>query len=280
MSSNNPIGRLQEMHQQGLQKNPSAAPTYNLIESSGEDHGPTFKMEATFRGLSAVGEGSTKKQAKTLAAAKLLSLIEESKTGEKVEENTAADKPAAAIPANFLGNKVGELQEYCSSKQLISPWYEEVAVDGPPHMRMFTIRCELGHIKKTAESPTKKSAKRDASHLVLEELKTLSDPELLQLKNTERMKKEKEARSESESIVKVDIDEAKVIEGSAEGIKEEDKVEGEEKGDGSMGVWNPAEIQADAIPGLDAGRLHLGQSEEELAAENVVRRSSLKSNRQ
>ena len=59
------------------------------------------------------------------------------------------------------------------------------------------------------------------------------------------MKKEKEARSESESIVKVDIEEAKVIEGSAEGKKEEEEEEegGEEKGDGSMGVWNPADIQ-------------------------------------
>ena len=50
----------------------------------------------------------------------ILSLIEESKTGEKVEENTAADKPAAAIPANFLGMRLINLLLMCVILKLFS----------------------------------------------------------------------------------------------------------------------------------------------------------------
>jgi len=222
-STNNPIGKLQELHQQDYQKNGvlGIPPTYNLIESGGAAHAPFFKIEATFREQSAVGEGSSKKQAKTLAAARLLS---------KVEELKADQLPVAEQAKSSLGNKVGELMEYCSGKGLIFPWYEEVAIEGPAHMRTFTIRCELKDVfKETAYASTKKSAKRDAANLVLEKLKVATEAQLAELKDTTRNKK----------AVQPMKAEPEVNEKGDGGAVKEDQEEGakEEKGDGAMGVW-------------------------------------------
>ena len=68
----NPIGRLQEMAQLGR----VAPPQYVLQEAAGESHCPTFSILATWehggRGWSALGVASSKKEAKRLAARRLL----------------------------------------------------------------------------------------------------------------------------------------------------------------------------------------------------------------
>jgi len=201
MSMNNPIGKLQELHQQDLSHGP---PLYDLIERTGEDHGPTFRIKATYRGLSAIGEGSSKKQAKTVSASKLLSLIDSSTDPNMI--------PTVKTPS-FTGNMVGELQEFCSVKGLNSPWYEEQGAIGPDHMRMFTMLCVLGDIKTKGEGTTKKIAKREAAQSLLEKLKEMNDEELRAYENPEVKKRHQEFEKQMK-------------------IEEEKKKEDDEKNDG------------------------------------------------
>jgi len=219
MSLNNPIGKLQEIHQRTLETSPGP-PLYNLVESSGLAHGPTFLIEAKFQGLSAIAEGSSKKQAKTLAAFKLLNMLE----GAGVSRTSQDIVPPIPDPST-VGNKVGELQEFTSTKGLLPPWYEEKGAEGPDHMRCFTILCTLGWISEVGESTTKKAAKREVAFKVLEKLKSLGEEDLKSLENPDARRRIKENDEEDGE------EEADVAEEASE-----------EKGDGSMGVWNGDDV--------------------------------------
>jgi len=222
---NNPIGKLQELHQQDLSHGP---PIYDLIERTGEDHGPTFKIKATYRGLSAIGEGSSKKQAKTVSASKLLSLIDSSTDPNMI--------PPVKTPSS-TGNMVGELQEFCSVKGLNSPWYEEQGAVGPDHSRMFTMLCVLGDIKTKGEGTTKKIAKREGARSLLEKLKKMNNEELRAYENPEVKKRhhefEKQMKIEEE---KRKEDEDKKNDGST--VEECDVA-----GESFAGVWTGHELK-------------------------------------
>lgn len=62
---------LQEL----MQKKTKGTPTYTLIEKTGKEHAPVFKVEVSALGKTATGEGATKKEAEQHAAQQLLDLI-------------------------------------------------------------------------------------------------------------------------------------------------------------------------------------------------------------
>lgn len=164
MAQQNPIGRLQELAIRGSE--PVAR--FDLKEAGGEPHAPTFVIEATFRNLSTTGIGASKKQAKNMAAQALLRLVESG-----AEESS----PCTLVENTAVGNKVGELQEICSTQGYPSAWYEEREPTGPSHSRHFTIVCELESYQEVGEGATKKIAKREAAAKMVTRLLALSQEE-------------------------------------------------------------------------------------------------------
>jgi len=92
-------------------------------------------------------------------------------------------------------------------------------------MRCFTILCTLGWISEVGESTTKKAAKREVAFKVLEKLKSLGEEDLKSLENPDARRRIKENDEEDGE------EEADVLEEGSE-----------EKGDGSMGVWNGDDV--------------------------------------
>ena len=147
----------------------SGPPLYNLLESSGLPHMSVFKMQVEFNGMTAVGEGSSKKQAKTIAALRLLAMLEGREPPESINggSDVSGVEASPADDPGLVGNRVGDLQEFSTGKKLLEAKFEEKEPTGPPHLRNFTIVCSLGWVSEEAEGKTKKAAKRLAAHKVV-----------------------------------------------------------------------------------------------------------------
>ena len=59
----------------------------------------------------------------------------------------------------------------CSSKNLNDPEYEEIGDVGPPHARIFTIKCTVSAFVEKGTASTKKVAKHEAAKKMLERIK-------------------------------------------------------------------------------------------------------------
>jgi len=176
----NPIGSVQELSQsRGV-----APPQYVLQDASGESHCPSFTIQVVWCDLTATGVGTSKKEAKRLAAKHLLEQVSGeggNSTSDNSCDNTDGDRDTENVVDNahdpevkkYTGNQVGALQEYVLSKGLGDPVYTEKEATGPPHKRCFTLCCKVGEIESERSGNTKKEAKHQAAGTVLE-LLTLS----------------------------------------------------------------------------------------------------------
>merc|ERR1712107_190465 len=163
----NPIGSVQELSQsRGV-----APPQYVLQDASGESHCPSFTIQVCWCDLTATGVGTSKKEAKRLAAKHLLEQV--SGEGGNSTSDNSCDNTDGPEVKKYTGNQVGALQEYVLSKGLGDPVYTEKEATGPPHKRCFTLCCKVGEIESKRSGNTKKEAKHQAAGTVLE-LLTLS----------------------------------------------------------------------------------------------------------
>ena len=72
------------------------------------------------------------------------------------------------------GNPVGDLQEMCMNRRLPPPVYEVGLEKGAPHERCFIIVCAVGgNLKESGSGKSKKLAKRQAAHKMLNTLKSM-----------------------------------------------------------------------------------------------------------
>ena len=72
------------------------------------------------------------------------------------------------------GNPVGDLQEMCMKRRLPLPVYEVGLEKGAPHERCFIIVCAVGgNLKESGSGKSKKLAKRQAAHKMLNTLKSM-----------------------------------------------------------------------------------------------------------
>jgi len=200
MTTDNPIGALQEMSQSLS----CSMPMYNIIETSGQSHCPTFKIQATWKNMTSVGVASSKKEAKKQAAKQLL---ERFKAGNNTDDDISQSDTANSATHNndddndrdhdteqnndtentevkiYTGNQIGALQEYSMIRCLGAPVYTEVEATGPSHMMKFTISCKVGEVCRNRSSKTKKDAKHQAAGEVLDELKKCISENNQQSKN-------------------------------------------------------------------------------------------------
>lgn len=165
----NPVGALQERFQsRGI------TPQYRVVQAEGASHAPTFSFQVILGDLTATGSGSSKKQAKHVAARAMLDKLDgriPAQDGQTplppVNADNANGGPAAP------GNTVGALQELCVKHGYPMPTYDLGAVGGQPHMRNFTIMCCVGKMRESGTGGSKKDAKREAAQKMIDKLKTM-----------------------------------------------------------------------------------------------------------
>merc|ERR1712018_250334 len=173
-----PVPLLQELYvRKGI------TPKYDLVQIEGAVHEPTFKYRVTVGELVATGEGQSKKKAKHTAAKsmldKLVAVNQQSSAPPKAAKVVELPKDLDAELMSphddgINGNPVGELQEMCMNRRLPPPTYEVGMEKGAPHERSFVIVCSVGgNLKESGSGKSKKMAKRQAAHKMLQTLKSM-----------------------------------------------------------------------------------------------------------
>ncbi|XP_015608510.1 RISC-loading complex subunit TARBP2-like [Cephus cinctus] len=197
-----PVSILQEMM---VKK--GTVPNYELIYDGGGSHINTFTFQVTCDGLSATGTGRCKKDAKHEAAKTMLETIAKHRSYPQLPASPAQSPmrtplpaqipPSPKIPPNapFI-NAIGALQDLCAENELRGPEYVAISDVGPPHARVFTIRCIVSTFKEEGTATTKKQAKHDAAKKMLDRIMDVvsdirsSDATDFKLQNEESRKQE------------------------------------------------------------------------------------------
>lgn len=165
----NPVGALQERFQsRGI------TPQYRVVQAEGASHAPTFSFQVILGDLTATGSGSSKKQAKHVAARAMLDKLDgriPAQDGQTPLPPVNADNTNGGPQAP--GNTVGALQELCVKHGYPMPTYDLGAVGGQPHMRNFTLMCCVGKMRESGTGGSKKDAKREAAQKMIDKLKTM-----------------------------------------------------------------------------------------------------------
>ncbi len=190
-----PVSLLQELYvRKGI------TPKYDLVQIEGAVHEPTFKYRVSIGELVATGCGQSKKKAKHTAAKamldKLIAMQQQSSTAGAPGGGPPASPQLSAmlgkvakvidlpkdLDAELMsphddginGNPVGDLQEMCMNRRLPPPSYEVSLEKGAPHERCFVILCNVGgNLKESGSGKSKKLAKRQAAHKMLQTLKSM-----------------------------------------------------------------------------------------------------------
>ncbi|XP_067003383.2 interferon-inducible double-stranded RNA-dependent protein kinase activator A homolog B [Anabrus simplex] len=169
MGSKTPVSIIHE-----LCMRKGSPPQYDLIVDGGGTHEALFKYRVDADGVTAVGKGRSKKQAKHDAAKNVLDQL------AKCE----AESPELTVPEDALDvespyrdkiqeNAVGALQDLCATNACPLPEYKLLVTEGPPHARKFTFLCSVSKLKETGVGRTKKQAKQLAACKMLTALKAL-----------------------------------------------------------------------------------------------------------
>lgn len=183
-----PVSLLQELYvRKGI------TPKYDLVQIEGAVHEPTFKYRVSVGDLVATGCGQSKKKAKHTAAKAMLDTLISMQQTSPASNSSSKSAPATAKVAKVVelpkdldselmsphddginGNPVGDLQEMCMNRRLPPPAYEVGLEKGAPHERCFVIICGVGgSLKESGSGKSKKLAKRQAAHKMLQTLKSM-----------------------------------------------------------------------------------------------------------
>ncbi|XP_014471218.1 PREDICTED: RISC-loading complex subunit TARBP2-like isoform X2 [Dinoponera quadriceps] len=168
-------------------------PNYELIHDGGGTHINTFTYKVTCDELTATGTGRCKKDAKHEAANAMLTTIAAHRNYPQLPASPAKSPVSTPLPdplpvsprlpANVpFVNTIGALQDLCAENNLQEPEYFPVSDLGPPHARVFTIRCVVSNFTETGVGKTKKQAKHDAAkkmadrinNIIMDKLKDIS----------------------------------------------------------------------------------------------------------
>ncbi|ELU17807.1 hypothetical protein CAPTEDRAFT_171815 [Capitella teleta] len=179
LSGKTPISYLQELcTKRGL------TPQYDLIANEGAVHEPTFVFKVVVGDIVGTGKGPSKKKAKHNAAVSVLNQlhgVQNSETEGENKVNGSEENGGSPDPKengeeldgdeSMVGNPVGELQEMTQKKLWPPPVYDYTSEQGPPHAREFICTVRLFQIAEQGVGRSKKLAKRNAAHAMLDIIK-------------------------------------------------------------------------------------------------------------
>lgn len=191
-----PISVLQELCARSC-----LTPEYKLLSVEGAVHAPTFMYRVQVGEAVANATGQSKKKAKHAAARSLLeklladdgpfskfraSALEGLPAMDPPDTSTGSPDATKGVSAasagceedGIPGNPVGALQERCMKRRWRPPFYETVAEEGLPHERTFGISCLVNNLSEIGMGKSKRLAKRQAAHKMLQFLDSLENGEL------------------------------------------------------------------------------------------------------
>ncbi|XP_054282257.1 uncharacterized protein LOC128999664 isoform X1 [Macrosteles quadrilineatus] len=174
MGSKTPVSILQELlHKKGM------TPHYELIYNGTGTKDPLYKFKVSAMNMIAIGDGKTKKEAKHDAAATLLNRL----LGNREFEMNGMDfvegnhKEGVDIASPYTGsikmNFVGKLDEICVLNKIPIANYTLASEEGPPHARIFAMKCTLGKFSEVAVARTKKQAKHLVAQKMIDKMEKL-----------------------------------------------------------------------------------------------------------
>ncbi|XP_025154807.1 interferon-inducible double-stranded RNA-dependent protein kinase activator A homolog B isoform X2 [Harpegnathos saltator] len=186
-----------------------SVPNYELIHDGGGTHINTFTYKVTCDGFTATGTGRCKKDAKHEAANAMLTTIATHRNYPQLPASPATSPVrtpmpdslpmSPRMPANIpFVNTIGALQDLCAENNLQEPEYVPVSDVGPPHARVFTIRCVVSNFSEDGVGTTKKQAKHDAAKKMVDKINSLVNGKLksLSIENDPENNKDFELSSE------------------------------------------------------------------------------------
>lgn len=151
-------------------------PQYDLIHNGIAQSKVSFKYSLTLDCYETVGEGSSKKEAKHVAASKLLKkMIDDRPHLLETEFKQWDFKNHVVSPFDntIKENAVGKLNDICANNKLGLPEFTLVREEGQAHAKLFTISCQVAKMVETATHKTKKQAKHLAAVQMVEKLKSI-----------------------------------------------------------------------------------------------------------
>lgn len=146
----------------------------NFIEMNSENG--SFKYNLRMDEYSVAGTGCSKKEAKHVAASKLIKKMIEDKPdllNTAFQHLDLKNNVVSPFDNNVKINAVGQLNEICSYHKLDMPEYNLVREEGHAHAKLFTMSCCVAKMTETATHKTKKQAKQLASLKMIKKFESI-----------------------------------------------------------------------------------------------------------
>lgn len=153
-------------------------PQYDLIHNGISESLVTFKYSLTLGNYETVGEGSSKKEAKHVAALSLLKkMIKDNPQLLSTEFKQWDFKNHVVSPFdnNIKENAIGRLNGICTNNKIGLPEFKLVREEGQAHAKLFTISCQVAKMIETATHKTKKQAKHLAAVQMVNKLISIDE---------------------------------------------------------------------------------------------------------
>ncbi|KAL4120859.1 hypothetical protein QTP88_013473 [Uroleucon formosanum] len=151
-------------------------PQYDLIHNGVSHSKVSFKYSLTLDDYVAVGEGSSKKEAKHVAALNLLKIMIDNKPqllNTDFKQWDFDNHVVSPFDNNIKVNAVGQLNDICTNNRLGLPEFNLVREEGQAHAKLFTISCHVAKMIETATHKTKKQAKHLAAVQMVNKLMSI-----------------------------------------------------------------------------------------------------------
>lgn len=161
---------IQILHEYGTKA--GNLPLYVMEKAEGKAHMPSFVFSVTIGEVSCMGQGSSKKAAKHMAAEAALHML--NIDAGVANATVKADSNGLAAEINCQLNSVGILQELALQRGWRLPEYSVLKEAGPPNQREFTVTCRLETLSEKAVATSKKAAKKASAEKMLAKLHSLS----------------------------------------------------------------------------------------------------------
>ncbi|XP_022170836.1 interferon-inducible double-stranded RNA-dependent protein kinase activator A homolog B-like isoform X2 [Myzus persicae] len=151
-------------------------PQYDLIHNGVSHSKVSFKYSLTLDDYVAVGDGTSKKEAKHVAALNLLKIMIDDKPQllhTDFKQWDFDNHVVSPFDNNIKVNAVGQLNDICTNNKLGLPEFNLVREEGQAHAKLFTISCHVAKMIETATHKTKKQAKHLAAVQMVNKLMSI-----------------------------------------------------------------------------------------------------------
>lgn len=176
MTHRNPVSVLHER----VQTSGGAKPHFQLIRATGTPNAPTFCYQVSLGGLTSLGSGPSKKQAKNVAAQNMLDNIDKKKVAEADNSESKVIEVAKYVKEEVKAvelktkTKVEVLEDVCAKHGYRAPVYDDEHDGGVS----YSIICCVGEVRKAGVGHTRAGARNEAAKRMLDMLGSMLHTEM------------------------------------------------------------------------------------------------------